>query len=341
MGTSNLFHRAGQIASLIFLTWLCVQVTGRTAPRPRFEVADLGSLPGGSGVFPLALNNHGHVVGWAFASNGLSRPFVFRDGRMTELPVGDVGYQAPYFINDASQIVVQGIATNSSYRAYFLTAEGIIDLHAQTGVSIQAVGLNNAGVIAGMSPGAAITWSNGVVRYLDPTYGSGARDINNRGEVVGVFHLETPPGPNFFTTLMHNGAVSVLGAGFIGEALNDHGHVVGVSYFGGRHAVLYRDGEVINLGALRGDTFSSAWKINNAGQIIGDSEDEDDHVRAFFYSDGKMYSLNELIPPNSGWRLFYASDLNDRGQIIGAGTHDGIASGEYRGFLLTPTKKLR
>jgi probable HAF family extracellular repeat protein len=183
----------------------------------------------------------------------------------------------------------------------------------------------------------AITWSNGVVRYLNPDHRTGARDINNRGEVLGAFYLETAPGPNVFTAIMRDGAVSVLDAGFIGEALNDHGHVAGLSYDGGRHAVLYRDGAWLNLGTLRSDYSTWVSKLNNSDQIIGVSDDGDDHTQPFFYTDGKMYPLNDRIHPNSGWTLFYATDINDRGQIVGAGLH----LGQYRAFLLTPTKKLR
>ena len=39
-------------------------------------------------------------------------------------------------------------------------------------------------------------------------------------------------------------------------------------------------------------------------------------TRPFLYSDGKMYNLNELIPRSSGWTLFSARDIKDRGQII-------------------------
>jgi hypothetical protein len=42
--------------------------------------------------------------------------------------------------------------------------------------------------------------------------------------------------------------------------------------------------------------------------------------------------LNDLIPPSSGWVLEYAYDVNDFGQIVGAGSLDG----QPRGFLLTP-----
>jgi hypothetical protein len=43
-----------------------------------------------------------------------------------------------------------------------------------------------------------------------------------------------------------------------------------------------------------------------------------------------------LIPGNSGWNLVVAYDINDSGQIVGWGYHNGLK----RAFLLTPTEKV-
>ena len=36
-----------------------------------------------------------------------------------------------------------------------------------------------------------------------------------------------------------------------------------------------------------------------------------------------MTDLNSLAPANSGWELMYATDINNRGQIVGYGVRDG------------------
>jgi hypothetical protein len=46
----------------------------------------------------------------------------------------------------------------------------------------------------------------------------------------------------------------------------------------------------------------------------------------------KMVDLNDLVPPNSGWLLHWASAINDKRQIVGTGTYNGL----YRAYLLTP-----
>jgi hypothetical protein len=45
-----------------------------------------------------------------------------------------------------------------------------------------------------------------------------------------------------------------------------------------------------------------------------------------------MTDLNNLVSSISGWILSWAYDINNKGQIVGVGYHNG----DQRGFLLTP-----
>jgi probable HAF family extracellular repeat protein len=98
-------------------------------------------------------------------------------------------------------------------------------------------------------------------------------------------------------------------------------------------AFRYRSGRLINLGTLPDYTRSWAFGINNQGVVIGYCDRDDERYRAFIHRDGRMIDLNTLIPADSGWVLETANDINDRGQIVGRGKHNGIR----RAFLLTPT----
>lgn len=90
---------------------------------------------------------------------------------------------------------------------------------------------------------------------------------------------------------------------------------------------------MIDLGTLGGSE-SGAGGINALGQVVGWSDlAGDDDYHAFLYSGGAMVDLNSLIDPNSGWTLFDATGINDRGQIVGGGTN---ALGEGHAYLLTP-----
>jgi len=325
-------------AVVILLFCSHFQPAAQAKPRPHFEITSLGTLPGGDEVVPFDMNNHGDVVGRAVNSNGVFRAFVFRDGVMSELPIARP--RNAFYINDAGDIVAQ-IEVNRRYQAYLITAGGVVELVAETNLSIWPVGINNSGVVGGyITRGLvpeAVTWSNGLVRFLgfiDPARGSVAHDINNPGEVLSTFYLDTPPGPAVVTAIMHDGLISILGT-FAGRALNDHGHIAGQIGFGHPFAFLYRPGASLPLDPLPGDYYSYATEINNADEVIGHSEDGEDHLRPVLYTDGLTYDLNDLIRPNSGWTLFVAADINDRGQITGW----GLFHGEYRGFLLTPKKQ--
>ena len=50
------------------------------------------------------------------------------------------------------------------------------------------------------------------------------------------------------------------------------------------------------------------------------------------YSNGLAIDLNTLLPSGSQWRLVNGADVNDAGQIAGA----GFLNGAFHGFLLSP-----
>jgi probable HAF family extracellular repeat protein len=91
------------------------------------------------------------------------------------------------------------------------------------------------------------------------------------------------------------------------------------------HAFLWQDdgdpntNDMKDLGVLPGRALSIAWGINNADQVVGSSEGEGVAPHPFLYSGGVMRDLNTLIPPNSGWELLEALDINDNGHIVGRG----------------------
>jgi probable HAF family extracellular repeat protein len=117
-------------------------------------------------------------------------------------------------------------------------------------------------------------------------------------------------------------------------SINDSGQVVGNSNIAGdpgnniHHAFLYSNGTMIDLGTM-GGTNSYANSINNLKQVVGVT---DWGATIWDISVDTVYDLNILVNGATGWTLENATDINDKGQIVGTGK----LNGQEHIFLLTP-----
>ena len=101
--------------------------------------------------------------------------------------------------------------------------------------------------------------------------------------------------------------------------VNNEGQVVGWSLVhegSRRHAFVWTDGGMVDLGVLDGDEESTARAINDNGGIVGTSESNvvagSGDYRPFVYRDGTMRELESLGGPG-GW----AAAINASDMIIG------------------------
>ena len=69
---------------------------------------------------------------------------------------------------------------------------------------------------------------------------------------------------------------------------------------------------MMDLGTLGGAS-SSAYGINDSGQVVGQADTPGGQHHAFLYNGGKMIDLGTLGGANSS-----AHDINDSGQIVSA-----------------------
>jgi len=175
-----------------------------------------------------------------------------------------------------------------------------------------AVDINESGQVVGRD---AFVWQNGKKTQLGTLGGrrSGARAINNRGQVVGDSTTKNGTSHAF---LWQNGTMRDLGTlggpTSIAMAINEHGQVVGSSDTrnGSQHAFLWHNGKMRDLGTLGGAyaAGSSAIDVNERGQVVGSSYSSTISygqlgagVHAFLWQNGTMRDLGTLgrNPPTS------------------------------------------
>ncbi len=130
----------------------------------------------------------------------------------------------------------------------------------------------------------------------------------------------------------------------LGPFQNNHNDISGLNDFGGLAGVCLndangrieafrqKDGRRLMLGTL-GGSFSVARGINNRGDVVGGSLTEgDENFHGFVFRDNQLYDLNRFLDEVGGWEVIQALALNNRGEILGIGSHDG----EDRLVLLRP-----
>jgi probable HAF family extracellular repeat protein len=292
-----------------------------------YSVINLGTLGGTESNGFGGVNKRGWVTGDAnLAGDQNEHAVLWRDGVITDLgTLGGPNSSVPMPVKDDRGFVV-GVAQIAE-------VDPLGEFWGTTFVctpSVSCQGPQN--LLRGFA------WKNGVMTAL-PTLGgnnSGALGVNNRGQVVGAAETANqdpncvPPqvldieavvwGPN-------PGQIEVLPL-FPGDpdavalAINDRAQVAGTSGpcqgpssgLALRHAVLWQHDTVTDLGSLGGVMFNAANAINNAGQVVGQSDlPGDTATHAFFWQNGVMTDLGTL--PGDSNSIAY--DINDKGQVVG------------------------
>jgi probable HAF family extracellular repeat protein len=199
------------------------------------------------GFWPTAINDHGEVVGWKQAAN-MSRAFLWVNGKRTALPTLGGPSSSAAAINDRGQIV--GSADTK--------------VRDKDGAPLSHAAL----------------WEKGRVTDLGTLGGptSEALDINDRGQIVGKADTKAKGefgDPIWHAFLWEKGKMTDLGPLFNeAKAINDRGQIVGHCDFPKPFrddACLWENGKLTDLGTLPRMPDSSAFALNNSGQIVGAS----------------------------------------------------------------------
>jgi probable HAF family extracellular repeat protein len=319
-------------ASLLLSLVAALPLGAQQPRRGEYRVVQLGTL-GGSSSSGNSLNNAGWAMGSANQSgNTTEHAVVWAGGFQLDLgtlggpnsdvswPVkNDFGIVAGWAEKEAMNPLGESwsctafnptstpdghVCTGFVWRFGFMTA-----LPTLGGYNGFAAGVNEQGQIAG--------WAENSVH--DSTC-SGSQVLQFKPVVYGpdpnrIEELPTYPGDP-------DGAAT---------AINAQGQVVGISgicdvavgALTAKHALLWQNGNVVNLGSLGGVGWNTPMAINSRGDIVGFSDLTGDtstgqlvaNFHAFIWTkqSGKMVDLGTLAGDN----VSEALDVNDQDQVVG------------------------
>jgi probable HAF family extracellular repeat protein len=285
-----------------------------TVPPPGISPAESPSQTGIDEAYDWSyikgISDSGEVAGWYTGYQGELGDQAFVDspgGDQVLLPAPSTfepGTMQAYAVNDAGQATGYAFLPNGTYHAFLYSNGTTTDLGAPSGFTdSQAFAINNAGQVVGN----AFNTVTGITQWF----------LDSKGTM----------------TSLPNGGFDNTGA----NAINNAGQVVGdgeVASTSQVDALLYSNGQVKNLGTSAGFLDSEAYGINDHAQVVGDEWNPKTGAEdAFLYEAGKMIDLNSLLPANSGWQLGQAIAINNEGQIVGYGLHNGNSTS----FLLDLT----
>jgi uncharacterized membrane protein len=153
-------------------------------------------FPGSTETVLIAINNRGRIVGGYVDAAGKSQHFLLDKGDFTPIDYPGASLTVPFDINDRDQVVGSYLDAAGKPQGFRLddSVYSIIDTSAYP--SAQLLGLNNRGEIAGgyRDPDGKV---RGLLRdakgnfttFFAPqaTSQTGALDINDRRQIVGIF----------------------------------------------------------------------------------------------------------------------------------------------------------
>lgn len=315
------------VAILPISPQLYAQNVPSRAGQIHYSVINLGTLGGTESNGFGGVNNRGWVTGDAnLVGDQNEHAFLWRDGVITDLgTLGGHNSSVPLPVKDDRGFVV-GVAQ-------IAVPDPLGEFWGTTFVCTPSMSCQGSQNLV-----RGFVWKNGVMTAL-PTLGgnnSGALGVNNRGQIVGGAETANqdpncvPPqvldikavvwGPN-------PGQMEVLpvfpgDSAAVALAINDTGQVVGSSGpcqgppsgLAFRHAVLWQNDTVTDLGSLGGVMLNAANAINNRGQVVGQSDlPGETATHAFLWQKGVMTDLGTLPGDSNG----IAFDINDKGQVVG------------------------
>lgn len=300
-------------------------------------ITDLGSLDGVDGQsVGRFVNNSGEVIGSSAPplTSPYTRPFRWTlEGGLEDI---SDAITVPYGLSETGDVVGEheGLVPYEPFPV-LLRGREPIRLGDRFGF---ARAVNDLGQVVCCEPipaksrGRCWTWDDGTIEMLPDSVHATA--INNRGEIVGV--LEDDWRTDDRGIRLGGDAIRRIptfgGNQSYPADIDEEGRVVGGADRADETVHAFHqgaDGSMHDLGTLY--AYSEARALNERGVVVGTTDRADGGYHAFvFHASIGMRALDDFLPPDSGWQLVEANDVNDSNQIVGL----GVRGGSWRGFML-------
>lgn len=259
--------------------------------------------PGAFHTLPVAINDHGHVVGrYRLDGPGLAEQSFYYDGaNFYPIELDSVSRVLVWDINNSGTVVGEYILDSGHSRNFIYEENQVIYTDYRTTLPV-----------AGFSR---------------------LRGINNQGDLIGYYYTGT--GKNFGFIDTGSNVITIDDDlernGLLINGINDSETVVGYHIVNGTgQGFVWRDEGFYQMPPDM-SFFSNALDNNNDDLVVG-------FIRSFkpigFLYDGIQTTLLDFPAVNRGT---YASGINNRGTVVGryeARDDDGLY--RWRGFIATP-----
>lgn len=282
------------------------------------DLVDIGSLGGTgregrqlgpgrfliAGTYAHAINDRGQVVGVSETPDAGNHAFLWQDGKMTDLGTLGGTFSGAWDINNAGQVVGWAENAKGERRAFLWEAEHGMQELGTPGLESRATAINDSGQILATSlrpaPITYFLWRRGEHSALAPTPPTGfdpfhALGISAKGDVIGGFNRWGAP-PHESRVFIHS------------------------------------DGKMIPVEPPEPSQQCNALGLTSAGLVVGNAFNTPTGQHAFIWQSGRSIYLSNLLPPGTGWDIYFTRAVNEKGEIAAS----GLRKGKKHVVLLSP-----
>jgi uncharacterized membrane protein len=319
------------------------------ADAPAYTIVDLGVVGTDAASQAFGISGNGSFVVGRSLGTEYSAFSWTSGGGMTALPnLAGRNYAVANGVNDAGVVVGTSSTTGfgSSPVPVMWTGGVVSTLPLPVGYTFgQAYAVNAAGVVAGAAGSgsgqrAALFTSGGssliTATTANGSYMTAAFGINDAGLVVGSGVDPTNAAVN--VGLVYDSATGVMssvgalagGNGALNFGVSNSGYVVGASMLNqgsGSSFIWSSTGGMQPIALPPNTSQGSARAVNDDGWVVGIASGA--FAVPYLHADGTTYSLQDLLPADSGWNLdgntsSSARGIADDGTIVGTGVFNGL-----------------